>query len=107
VNSFTSLLRSRHLKGRDFILLAWLLLAAQVFSQLHGVEHLDDAVQDQEACPLCILVSGLDAGSVVATGMSGIGLQASEPPAARRKVFVPVPAVFYQGRAPPFPSSNT
>jgi hypothetical protein len=95
-------------KSRHFIALAWLLLAAQLFSQLHGLEHLEDAEHDdhdEEVCQTCVLSSGLDHVSIDTIVVSGARLHAARLPCAGRKDFTPEPLTSYQGRAPPLSSS--
>jgi hypothetical protein len=85
-----------------------LLLAAQLFSQLHGLEHLGDADRDEnsnDVCQLCILSSGLDHGSFDTFVFSGTRPQASWLPNVGFNSFIQKPLTNYQGRAPPPPSS--
>jgi len=96
------------LKSLRFIALAWLLLAAQLFSQLHGLEHLEESGQDghkEEVCQLCILGSSLDHGSIETLGISASRLKAARLADVGCKNFTPELLTSYQGRAPPSPSS--
>jgi hypothetical protein len=96
------------LKSLRFIALAWLLLVAQLFSQLHGLEHLEDAEYDEhskEVCQLCILSSSLDHGSIDTVVISGAQVQVARLPNLCRNNFTSRLLTAYQGRAPPSPSS--
>jgi hypothetical protein len=88
--------------------LAWLLLVAQLFSQLHGLEHLEDPEYDEhskEVCPLCILSSNLDHGSIDTVVVSGAQFHATRLPNLCSNNFTSRLLTAYQGRAPPSPSS--
>ena len=94
--------------GRHFIALAWLLLVAQLFSQLHGLEHLEDAEHDEhskEICQLCILGSNLDHGSIDTVVVSGARFHATRLPDLCCNNFTSRLLTAYQGRAPPPASS--
>ncbi|MCB0256183.1 MAG: hypothetical protein KDI55_20875 [Anaerolineae bacterium] len=96
------------LTSRHFIALAWLLLAAQLFSQLHGLEHLQDADHDghsEKACQLCMLSAGLDHGRLDTFVVSGNRPQASWLPNVGFNSFTPKLLTTYLGRAPPSTSS--
>ena len=100
--------RTATLRGRDFVLLAWLLLAAQFLSQLHGLGHLDEADQDghhQEACQLCILSAALDHGGIDTINLSVARVRTTWLPILGCKNFTPKLLPAYLGRAPPLPSS--
>ena len=96
------------LKSRHSITLAWLLLAVQLFSQLHGLEHLEDADRDghnEEVCQLCILSSGLDHASIDTVIVADDQHQEARLPRVDCKNFTPKLLTSYQGRAPPSSSS--
>ncbi len=93
------------LKSRHFIVLAWLLFVTQIFSQLHGIEHLDDAAHDGEVCQLCILSSGLDTCSVATFELPEGWLQTPRPAYSLIDHPFPNPAAAYWSRAPPKVSS--
>ena len=98
------------LKSRHFIALAWLLLATQLFSQLHGLEHLEDTDHDghsEEVCQLCILSSVLDHGSIDTSVIPGARFEAARLPNTFCTTFTPKLLTTYQGRAPPLSSSIT
>jgi hypothetical protein len=100
--------KSSILKSRHPIALALLLLTAQLFSQLHGLEHLQDRDHDghnEAACHLCILGSGLDHGRVDTFVISNSRPQFTWLPLAEAENFTPKLLTSYQGRAPPIPSS--
>jgi hypothetical protein len=94
--------------SRHFIALAWLLLVAQLFSQLHGLEHLEDGDHDEhstEICQLCILSASLDHGSIDSVVISGVRFQAARLPNVGCTKSTSRLLTAYQGRAPPEPSS--
>jgi hypothetical protein len=96
------------LKIRHFIVLAWLLLAAQLFSQLHGLEHLEETdhhEHSKEVCQLCILSSGLEHGNIDTVVISSARLQAPQLPTGCWKSITPTLLPTYQSRAPPSSSS--
>jgi hypothetical protein len=98
------------LKSRYFIVLAWLLLAAQLCSQLHMLEHLEHADHDEhsnEVCQLCILGTDLDHGGTDTVVISAARLQAAWLSNVSFKNFTPILLASYQGRAPPSFSSIT
>jgi hypothetical protein len=73
VFQLTSSTRSLYLPPRRILVFALLLTAAQLFAQLHALEHLDDLHDDQhadETCALCILSTGLDAGNTATLAAS-------------------------------------
>jgi len=97
------------LNSRHLIALAWLLLAAQLFAQLHGLEHLEDKDHDghsEAACHLCILSSSLDHGSVDTFVISNTWRQVARLVIADTANVTPRLLTSYQGRAPPTFSST-
>ena len=93
---------------RHFILLAWLVLAAQLFSQLHAIEHLEDDDHDEhseEVCQLCILSAGLENGIVDTFTFSHAHSEVAQLAHVSRDIFIPKSVASYQSRAPPFLSS--
>jgi hypothetical protein len=96
------------LKSRYFIVLAWLLLAAQLCSQLHVLEHLEHADHDEhsnEVCQLCILGADLHHGGIDTVVTSSAPLQAAWLSNVGCKNFASTLLTSYQGRAPPSFSS--
>ncbi len=96
------------LKSRHFIAVAWLLIAAQLLSVLHGLEHLEGADHDEhseEVCQLCILSAGLDYGGIDTFVEPGARLRAVWHPLICGKNFTPELLTSYQGRAPPLSAS--
>jgi hypothetical protein len=96
------------LKSRHFILLAWMLLTAQLSSQLHLLEHLEHADHDehgQEVCQLCILGADLGHGSIDTVVTSSAPLQTAWLSNVTCNNFTPALLTSYQGRAPPSLSS--
>ena len=104
----TARYRSPILKSRHFIALAWILLSAQLFSQLHGLEHLKDIDHDghsKEYCQLCILSAGLDHGGIDQVVTPSTRLRAPQVLIACCNSITPAVLPTYQGRAPPLTSS--
>ncbi len=96
------------LKSLLFIALAWLLPVAQLFSQLHGLQHLEDADHDahsNKVCQLCILSSGLDHGKIDTVAISNARFQAPQLSVFCCKSITPTLLTTYQSRAPPSSSS--
>ena len=96
-------------KGR-FAALAWLLLFAQLFSQLHALEHLDSDEHDehaQEVCHICIQSTGLDLVCVDTTIASAIRFKTPRPTDIGYWGVAPEFAAAYLGRAPPLPTAIT
>ena len=96
------------LNSRCSIALALLLLAAHLFSLLHGLEHLEDSDHDGHnaaACHLCILSSSLDHGSVDTFVFPNSRPQAAWLAIVDAENFTPRLLTSYQGRAPPTHSS--
>lgn len=90
------------------LMLAIVLFFVQVFSQLHGLEHLDDSDHDgqsEELCVLCILASGLDSGylpNIAANNYSNQPVENSENTYSFVADFV---FNAFAVRAPPFNTS--
>ena len=90
------------------VLLAWLVLAAQLFSQLHAIEHLDHADHDEhseEVCQLCILGADLDNGGHNTVTFAYALSRAAQLTYTHRANSIPNPVAPYQSRAPPLLSS--
>jgi hypothetical protein len=95
-------------KRPHVFVLVWLLLAAQLFSQLHAIGHLDDAAHDghsEGVCLVCVLSSGLDSDSVVQLAWSDRRFESPQLAHVRCRNVTPKRLTTYQGRAPPLPSS--
>jgi hypothetical protein len=90
------------------MLLAWLVLAAQLFSQLHAIEHLEDAdhgEHSEEACQLCILSANLDNASDNTRTFPHAQSQTAQLAHVQRVNPTPKFVAAYQSRAPPLLSS--
>ena len=89
-------------------LLACLLFAAQLFSQLHVLQHLEYLDHDEaqnEICVLCILGAATDHASVDSTALP-VGLTGSPQLAyLGHEGSIPRSPIGYRGRAPPPTSS--
>lgn len=101
-----SSLTTRHF-GRT-LLLAWLLMFAQLFVQIHSLGHLDDQGgdgQDEDICQLCLLGSNLHAGGAVDTAPFIGTTHSVEAPVTRRIPPLPCQLLFaFSVRAPPLAS---
>jgi hypothetical protein len=89
---------------------ALLLTVAQLFAQLHALEHLDDLHDDQyadETCALCILSAGLDAGDSATLAASNDNHSSSALAENSYPFVAAIPFIAFTGRAPPVFSSTS
>jgi hypothetical protein len=92
------------LPHRQTLVLALLLLTAQLFAQLHALEHLNalhDSQHADEVCPLCILGSDLHAFDAEAIDCTLENHKRSESVKNGYLFFAIFPFIAFIGRAPP------
>jgi hypothetical protein len=110
VFQLTPSIRLLDLPPRRILVFALLLTVAQLFAQLHALEHLNDLDEGQyadEACALCILSAGLDAVDSATLATS----DDNRPSSALVENSLPFVAAYsfiaFTGRAPPVFSSTS